>query len=279
MKTLKKVYVLLSILIAFNDFSQVPGYMGKRFIVGYGASTSPAIFGSNGNGNSIFGHNGGNANTETFALNFHQEGFVEYALSKKMMIGFSARFYKTTYDNSRVTYGNIYNTDSYGYVRTQTISGDLNGLYYINGVNFTLYGKLFFGKYLAPWGTYMLFGPTIRRYSCTYDPVEMNIAYRADNYPYTTKRFSNFGDTKQSFTRFDISFGIGKSRILYNRITVDYGFNMQVFAFAFTLFDVIDEGLSDTNPTPDQYMAKTAPWRVRGANRFNVFCKVGVLLF
>lgn len=274
--SVKFIFLVVSIAFIHSAVAQAPGYMGKRFVAGYGFSTSPAIFGSNGKGNSIFGRSGGNANDGTFAFNIHHEGFVEYALSKKMMLGFSARFYKTSYDNKRSAIGQIYYP---GYSYSQYVSESPEGLYYINGLNLTLYGKLYFGKYIAPWGRYMLFGPTIRRYTCSYDPSEMRIPVNI----YTTPKqyFSDFGPEKQTFTRFDISFGLGRTRVLYNRLTLDYGFNMQVFAFAATFFDAMDEGLfgGSDNPEADLYMKKTAPWRVRGANRFNVFLKIGVLLF
>lgn len=282
---MKKIFYIaffcLSLLLAH---AQAPGYMGKRFAAGYGFYFSPALVGSNGQGQSIIGSahtnlTNSNAETGTLAFNSLHEGWVEYTTGKKFTVGFSARFYKSTFDNSNEVYiVDGPNNSSSGYGYQQSTQAPL-GLYHIKGLNFSLYGKLYFGKYIAPWGRYFIFGPTLKTYTCTYDPNEMKIAFK-DEYGGATVYYSKFGPTTQKFKGFDIMAGFGRNRILANRITLDYGFNVNLFALAATLFDATGEGLfSSSQLSPSEYIATTSPRRVRGVNRFNAFLKVGVLLF
>lgn len=269
-------------LSLFAGHAQAPGYMGKRFAAGYGFYFSPALIGSNGQGQSILGspNGGGHAETGTLAFNSLHEGWVEYTTGKKFTVGFSARFYKSTYDNSAdvdIPYG-IFADQNTGYSYDQRDRQPL-GFYHIKGINYSLYGKLYFGKYIAPWGRYFTFGPTLKTYTCSYDPNEMKVTF-TDPYNNGNVYYSNFGAKEQKFTRFDIMAGFGRNRIVANRITIDYGFNVQLIALVSTLFDATGESLfSSSQLSPGEYMASTSPARVRGVNRFNAFLKVGVLLF
>jgi hypothetical protein len=278
-RVMTKLFIAGILLTCLAGFGQAPGYMGKRFLAGYGIALSPAITGSDHNGNSIFSRNGSNATKHRAAFNFHQEGFAEYVLSNRLSLGLSARFCKTTYDNMRETYALVPITYHAGYNSVQRVDRDLQGLYSIKALSLTLYGKLYFRRALAPWGGYIMFGPTLKRYTCSYNPDDMYMEYEADNDRYKTKRYSDFGPQNQSYNRFDISFGFGKSRIFYNRIVLDYGFNVQLFSFMLILFDQIDEGLQDNATEASLYMKKTGTWRTRGINRANGFLRIGILLF
>jgi hypothetical protein len=284
MKKNKFLFVFIG-LLTFSGIllAQTPGYMGKRLVIGYGFHFSPALFGSNAQGATIIGKMDGNASGGEMVFNALHEGYLEYALSKRFSLGISTKFYKTTYDNHEPLSVSVNQQDQYGYISPVYYDGNPKGLYYIKGQNYALYGKLFKRGFIAPWGKYMMFGINIKRYTCSYDPAEMKLTtsdhsgYYYDNYPPIT----DFGPREQSFTRFDVLFGFGRTRVLYNRITLDYGFNLNLFATVMTLFDVSDYGLpfSLTRPTNTTYIESTAPWRIRGVNRCNAFLRVGVLLF
>jgi hypothetical protein len=279
-------YLKLSILIIASLFftnalvGQTSGYMGKRFVAGYGFHFSPALMGTNANGNSIFGRAGGNGTTGKFAFNTLHEGFLEYALKNRFSIGVSVKFYKTTFDNAHSVSAYANQTSQYGSIENVSYYGSPEGLYKISGQNYSLYGKLFYQRYVAPWGRYMQFGITIRRHTCSYDPATMRLRYGGfNNYVYPD--FNDFGEQDQQFTRFDFLFGLGRTRIVTNRVTFDYGFNANLFALLSTFFDVVTDGdgLFTDNVSDSNYLQATSPWRVRGVNKFNVFLKVGVLLF
>jgi hypothetical protein len=280
-----KIFSLFIVLCFTASFlySQSPGYMGKRLVVGYGFYFSPALFGSDGAGKTIIGRGNGNAENGTIALNILHEGFLEYALSKRFMLGLSAKFYKTTYDNNRSISANLKVVDQYNYSTNYSYSGAPEGLIHISGVNYALYGKLFNRGYIAPWGRYMIFGINVKTYTCTYNPDEMYIPYKTYNNSYGSvpPSYSDFGPLKQKYTKYDILFGFGRTRVIFNRVTLDYGFNTNIIALFSTFFDVVTEsdGIFNSTPTGDKYISAGSPWRVRGVNRFNAFLKVGVLLF
>ncbi|MBK6984948.1 MAG: hypothetical protein IPL10_01480 [Bacteroidetes bacterium] len=281
MRQSKLALVLILFIVNIISLSgQTAGYMGKRLVGGYGFYFSPALFGSNGQGNTIIGRSNGNASDGEFAFNSLHEGFLEYAFKNRFLLGISAKFYKTTYDNAREVSATTKQIDQYGSTSVVSYNGTPQGMYTILGQNYSLYAKLFNRRYLAPWGRYMQFGITIRRFTCHYNPNEMMLKYGGfNNYVYPD--FNDFGEQKQSFTKFDFLFGFGRTNIVANRITIDYGFNANVFALLSTFFDVVTDGdgIFTNNVNGVNYMKSTSPWRVRGVNRFNVFLKVGVLLF
>lgn len=269
MKNLKIIVVFITVISCSNNlFSQSSGYMGKRVVAGYGFYFSPGIIGSRG---------------ET-PLNILHEGYLEFAASKRFMLGFSARFYKAVYKNNRYVDFVTYNTgSSYSNQNYDVPSGS----YDIKAINYMVYGKIFHNGYVAPWGRYFTFGLTLNTYNATYNPSVMKIFvsdsyydYNTSTYVHNDKYYSNFGPKTQSFKKLDVLLGFGRSRIIANRIVVDYGYNINVLAMALTVFDAPDDNIfEDENLTSRYYIEKTSAARVRGVNRFNLFLKVGILLF
>lgn len=274
------LFYFLFAAFAFKVFPQIgPGYMGKRFQVGYGFHFSPALLGSNGLRGSFIGR--GNAEGGDLAFNSIHEGLVEFAFKNRASVGVSVKYYRSTYDNRTAVYIPV--TD-YSYNGYSVDSYYPSGFYNIRGLNYTLYFKIFNKRYVAPWGRYFIFGPSINTYKCTYDPEEMYITYR--NYSGSgpqVKKFSDFGGQGVMALRGDLLFGWGRSRIAYNRLVIDYGINFQVIALGFTLWDTIGENpidiITDTDITNSSYMEVTSKSRVREVNRLNVYLKFGFLLF
>lgn len=272
-----KFYIVL-FLFSSELFSQLgPGYLGRRFQAGYGFNFSPALLGSNGSEASILGR--GNAVGGDMAFNSIHDGFIEFAFKNRTSIGFSCKYYKTTFDNYVDVYMNTnYNGNNY------TLSGYPTGFYTIKGLNYTLYFKFYNKRYVAPWGRYFMLGPSINTYKCFYDPSTMRLV-GSDYYNSNTPIYvSDFGPQGQQFARGDILFGWGRTRMAGNRITIDYGINFEVFALGWTLWDSVGEDpleifASSTYITNVNYFERTSKRRVREVNRFNVFIKVGVLLF
>lgn len=282
---MKYIYITLCFLCTnILVYSQSTGYMGKRLQVGYGFHTSPAIIGSNANNESLIG-NGGSATTGEFVFNTLHEGFSEFAASSKWMICFSARYYKTINDNSKSLKNDYY----YQYTSSNInyISDHPEGYYEMKGLTYTLYFKYYGARYVAPWGRYVMFGPALNTVTTSYDPSIMKIRatyYNANSYYYSSDTtITNFGPTEQKFRRLNFMLGFGRSRIIANRVTLDYGVNIHFFSVLSTLFDV---GGSAANlidrkgpVNENNYIEKTVGYRVRGVNRFNVFLKIGILLF
>ncbi len=273
------VFFIAILLIATGNLNaQSTGYMGKRFVLNYGFHTSPITFGSSANNKTLIG-DGGSAESGVFALNMIHEGSLEFAMSSKWMMNFSVRYYKTTYDNPISV--DVNTSDFYG---TYSYRGYPTGYYDIRGLSYTLYFKYFGSRYVAPWGRYVMFGPVINTVKTSYDPSVMYIKDGVYNSSGTgTTNMSNFGATEQNFKGFNFMLGWGRSRIIANRVVVDYGCNFQLLSVVTGVLNValdgaIDDALQGTT-TNLNYIENTNKQRVRGVNRFNVFIKIGVLLF
>ena len=274
---MKKNLLIIYILFCISNClqSQTPGFMGKRFAVGYGFYFWPALTNSNGAGKSFLTK--GNSESGSFAFNTMHEAFIEYAIKPRFSIGFSAKYYKTTYNNALYLSARQTYIDNSGYSNTISIYGKPNGLYTIRAVNYNIYGKLFYSRYIAPWGRYMMFGLNIKTYTCSYDPKEMYLNIDNNYYTNIPKTFTDFGPEKQKYKKFDFLFGLGRTRIIANKIIIDYGFNTNLFSLLTTLFDAIGEDTFIDRIDNTDYIKRTSSYRVRGANRFNVFLKVGYL--
>ncbi len=157
------------------------------------------------------------------------------------------------------------------------MSGEPGGITSVRGLNYALYAKLFKKRYLAPWGKYFMIGATLNTYVVSYDPAEMYISYTTfANGAYQIGRFSDFGPERQSSVKFDVSFGNGRSRIIADRIILDYGYNINVWA-ATTLIDDLMDRDNSSYVRAASYIERLSSKRVRGVNRFHVFFKVGYL--
>lgn len=275
----KIVFCFLFVAIVFNVFPQLgPGYLGRRFQVGYGFHFSPALLGPNGSGESMLGR--GNVIGGDMAFNSIHEGFLEFAFKNRTSVGFSAKYYKTTYHNGTVASAQYFDPNGY----SSSTYGRPTGIYTINGLNYTLYFKFFNKRYVAPWGRYFILGPSLNTYKCFYDPSIMYMQYDYyDGYSNKVVKVSDFGPQGDNFFRVDLLFGWGRTRIVGERFTIDYGINFQAIALGFTLWDAIGENplelFSEEETTNLNYFERTSKSRVREVNRLNIFLKVGVLLF
>lgn len=221
--------------IAFRAASQSPGYRGKHVSAGYGAYTSPGVISSN----------------DYAIFNFLHEGFVEFAVAKKVSLGLALRYYNTAVNNE----GRVeWRTDFY-----HSVGGNVKGETHVKGLNYMAYAKLFRKNYLAPWGKYFVAGATLNTYVASYNPDQVYVTFQSAYGG--AGRFSDFGPGSQSHIKFDIFFGNGRSRIIADRIILDYGYNINVWA-ATTL---IDDLLENKGKVADAalYIDKISSKRVR----------------
>ncbi len=256
--------ILLLCAFMFHGYSQVPGYMGKKVVAGYGFYFHPAL------GDIAYGY------SDKSFITLH-ELFFEGATGKKFMLGASIRFFKYIYNNT--DYVMAYDDDlTYGYSQA---TGNPEGTYLINGANVMIYGKAFKKGYLAPWGKYFVFGLCFTRYKTTYDPNEMKVLFERGVYNYNTNTydvdqfyFSDFGPTTQKYQGFDLFFGNGKSRIFANSIVLDYGYTINMAAMT-RIF--VTEVLDPKENYSYNYIENTSKSRVASVNRFNLYIKLGYL--
>jgi hypothetical protein len=232
-------------------FSQVPGYMGKRFTAGYGIYASPGYIGSRG----------------LTPVNLLHEVFMEFAAKKKFSVGLSAKFYNAVTPNWQYAMANGVSSNNY-----QPILGNPEGNTTVKGLNYMLYGKFFKRKYLAPWGKYFILGLTLNMYTTIYDPNQVYMSYQTNTN--ASGYFTEFGPTKQSFTKCDVLFGNGRSRIIADRIVLDYGYVINIWSMTSNVINAMED---DSYVYADEYIGTMGTQRAKGVNAFNVFLKVGYL--
>lgn len=109
------------------------------------------------------------------------------------------------------------------------------GNYAISGSNLNFYMKCFYGKYIAPWGKYLMFGFTSIRYKTTYDPQLMKIlvydTVNSNGGGPTAKYYSNFGLLEQKYKYADVQVGFGESRMFADRIVSNFGCSFSALSF------------------------------------------------
>ncbi|MBS1635970.1 MAG: hypothetical protein JST26_08595 [Bacteroidetes bacterium] len=262
----KSIFLLLCFFAALSLPSQTAGYLGKRFITGYGFYTSPSVINTNGQGQRMTekmkiaysGH---------FALNYIHELYGEMAWRRRLVIGVSARYYKTSFSQElEIRYAQDAGSSStFNYLSSTT-----HGTYYIRGMNYSVYLKLYSTRYLSPWGRYFLIGPVFKTHTATYSPDRLGLT--AVYKPIPQGPAPDFGATTQRGISFDVMAGFGRNRILYDRLSVDYGYNCHLFGLFSPLKDFLFTNLTDKN-----YIAVTSRRRSYSANRFNFFIKIGYL--
>lgn len=249
---------MLFFVVAENVFAQTPGYLGKKRSAGYGLYFSPAIYNASPNNRSYY-NNEGTSDSGKVAFNRIHELFLENCISTDWMAGFSMRFFRTVYDN-QIVVSDLDNRTPASYYKIRGISG-------------TVYLKHFKKKYVAPWGRYSLIGLSFNRITSIYNPymhVRKNLNGR-------DTLLHNFGDTKQTSAVADLVLGLGKSRIVANKIIIDYGVTTQVVSFVKNAFNNgFDESTYPTLSTAN-YIVETTKARIRGLNAVNGYFKVGYL--
>ncbi len=267
----KKTLILIICIFQINMFfSQGSGYMGKRVVFSYGIHSSPVIFGTTKNNETLIGdvlQGSGNAETGHVRFNTLHEFAFEFVKSSKWMLCLNLKYYKTGYDNPEL-FNSQYSRSSHP-----------NGFYTIRGLSYSFFVKYYGKKHVAPWGRYVMFGPVINTAKTNYDPKVMNYqVYRYNGITTNDTTISNFGPTTQKFTGVNFMLGWGRSRIIANRIVIDFGASTQLFALLTIPLAIMDINLNTIPPTTQTYIESTYRNRVRSINRFNVFLKIGILL-
>lgn len=259
----KAVSAILLVFISAGIKAQVPGYMGKKCVVGYGMYANPALAAY------LVGYG-------KSPLNFMNEVYIEAAVAKKIALGAALRFYKTSYGNTR----DVDVTDGIHSSSFSQYNSHPSGSTAIKGRDLYFYAKFFKRSYVAPWGRYFILGVAINNYTVKYNPDNMKVYVERGTYYTNTERyfFSDFGAQTQKFHSADLMLGSGKSRVFANRIVIDYGYNINLLGLTLTVLDAPDDAISEDNTTyASEYIKTTSAARIRGINRFNLHFKIGYL--
>lgn len=248
--------LFLTWLISCAVWSQNPGYMGKKTIVGYGFHLSPVTTGSTADNKTLIGGGYGSAEEGYVRFNYTHDFFIERTLTTHLLFGASLKYINTGYDNRVLA-------KEYGMSPTSH--------YEIKAFTFTPYFKKYYHRYIAPWGRYFIFGPTISRLAAKHDAF-MNIPSNINGHD---TLLTYFGADKKQYA-FDFLLGFGRNRILANRISLEYGYNFHVLSVLSLAEFLLLNPYQKAVPM-DEYVPETIKTRMRGINRFNVFIKIGYL--
>lgn len=183
------------LLFCSRGFSQPAGYMGKRFIITHYSFYFPAF------SEPSF------RSTEGFKMNITKALGVDFAATGKSSICLAAQYFLTG-----ISYQNSYNHILH--VRGSTIPAKLNVIQYSVGL------KRFSRKLFAPIGFYMKWEMFYQQYIIKYDPVGF----------YTRQNEIDGGTGLIKMKGIGSAFSIGKQRIFWDKIVVDYGIRFSLSA-------------------------------------------------
>lgn len=229
--------------------------MGKKTLVGYGFNFNPVTSGSTANNKSLFGSTNGSAESGHFVINATHELFIERAIGKGVSIGMAIKFLSTGYDNNASLSGGRPGPTDYYRIRAYT---------------FNPYFKFYKARYMAPWGKYFAMGSSVIRMKSKHDPF-MHSLQTVNNHD---TLITDFGSDETKYYAFDLLIGFGRNRILFDKLSVDYGFHMNCFA---TLLTLESAGRNESVMVDSDYIRETIENRVMAANRFNFYLKLAYL--
>jgi len=194
----------------FYSYSQISGYQGKRFTIGYGSNIGYAVFSRNSSGKSVFtektSYDEPRSISDYFALNYKHQFNAEYLVKRDIALGFQYSFGKTQFKSlaggeliKEITDQNNDITEirvaekQYTTMNIQTF-----GVYYKEYKN-----------YSAPIGSYWGVKAAALLYSADF--------LEANNIPIEMMRKIK----EHSYGTLLISYTKGTSRIYFNRLIVD----------------------------------------------------------
>jgi len=209
MEQAKKIFVIILLLsINFNSYSQVSGYLGKKFIISYTPEITYSLTNPNYKGNCVF-----DVKLHPFAINMKHNGTVEYVVARNLSLGVDFMYWKTNFY--------LKNNFSYHNINDPTQSGTFNGKFGQQGIvkvmGFGAYIKIF-KRSLAPLGAYT----KIKTMLINYSPTATDTSFSYMN----KSELAYIQPSKKSYQGIFISATWGKHRIIKNLIVLDMGFEI-----------------------------------------------------
>lgn len=242
--------LLFAFLFVQLGYAQVPGYMGKRAWVSVDFNFAPALFNMNQNHmatTEIISEEGRAKGVNPLAINYRPQLNFEYLVGRDVALGLSY---------SHVRTGTVKEIES--------ISQEVDGMYYdmLKGNSFGLQLKKFqFHKSasIAPIGYYWTLGLAATKFNT-----------------YASKE-SKVGQFSKDVLNPVITLGIGKQKILFDRLIINSGME---FGWSFLPKDLVEEYNGDTiSPHPHDISIHHAYSSLFGYYLFNLKLSCGYLAF
>jgi hypothetical protein len=209
---MRKFIIILIALVLFgkNIKAQVPGYLGKRFSVGYAYTLSPLAYW--GDVKTTDGKD-----LKITSVNYRHNIEVNWAIKDRAYIGLNYSYQKWGVITNLLEDGELSSINSN--ITNFTIPSDfgVSDFKYINASSnkFTLfYGTT---RGIAPRGSYAAFGLSLERITPQVTDVENKVV--------DLTSINNYG----------IAFRVGKRRVFYDKIMIDVAANVELGAGVFNL--------------------------------------------
>jgi hypothetical protein len=253
---MKKIIVLLSI-VSLTAYSQVTGYLGKRFTVGYSVTTFPAL-------GAMPSSDEGELELKWKAIHC---GNIEYIVGKRsaLIVGMQYSKYATRLNG---IYVNGYNSTTLNYDPVPYSPAIISS----TGLNLSY--KFFGKRFLAPVGKYMKIDFLYLHNKVTLP--EKAFSYTDYSGSNAIKKNMNYGSKEYIFNAIVLAATFGKQRIFFDVLAVDYGIRIGFTPQALASIDLFESNnsVSLENKIKTKNMERTFAYQV-----FNVHIGIGFLAF
>lgn len=259
---MKKVLLLLFLAVATIMDAQTAGYMGKRVSIGYSSYVFPRL-GILKNMDE-FNIRDGNKMGTTRRLNVTHCMDMDYVISSTISLCLSGQFSKM----------DLYKPGSAFYVQesNQGTRSSYDVIYKpedersmdLKTMNFSVGFKFFKSRYINPFGKYHKLEFILVRSKVGLD---RDAFYYESSSPYFHVRKYELPDQNFNYKSFVVAYTIGKQRILFNKLILDYGARFGL-NYNYVLSNVSVFGMLKTQLSDDEYSVSKS--FKEGAN-FRVF--------
>jgi len=232
----KLIIAVFALCASLTVAAQVPGYMGRRFSVGYAADLWPSMLNPSG-----YTTSKGDA-----GLNYMHGLNIEYDIKKRTALCFGLQYFRTGLKSNKIYQGDL-RTQQYGYQEyADFVYRRPDGIpvqLYTTGISLGI--KFFRHGFLAPVGKYNKFDFTLLLNHASY---QTDAFYYVE---YKTPAPLGTGLVKSKGCSF--GYTLGRQRVIADKFVLDYGMR-----FAFTpslLFSDASNG-RDTEMVMKEYISE-----------------------
>jgi hypothetical protein len=268
---LKFKHIFILSLIAFSSHAQVAGYEGKRCVVGY---SNYFMLGFKGPG----AHTASPKDEFSLAFNNVHCLNIDYAFKQRQMVCIEAQYLKTGIAYEKTTSTNSafdFGLSDYHYPYDVKYGGDFSMPASLTSINFGLGLKTFKRGFLAPVGRYNKLEFLFMLETVTYKNTQF-LKKNNDNYPYTYDPFTA-GEGTYKYKNFAIVYSIGRQRVLFNKLVLDYGIRF-AYTPSINVVSIIVADNADKNDM-ENYYRNASRNRVFREQLLNFHIGIGFLAF
>jgi hypothetical protein len=210
---MKQRITILLLTLSVGAIAQVPGYMGKRFSIGYSNYFMLSAIGPTANADNADGTVGINT---THCLN------LEYAIKRRTNFCFTVQTGKTGMDPGGLLYVTPYNFYNGSSNYTYTYGEHPFKPMQIRSVNIGLGFKFFQQGTLAPIGKYKKIEALWMVNHLTYKSTAFTTYYGS------TSQTAALGTGDYVYNTIAFTYTMGRSRVLFDKMVLDYGIRFGV---------------------------------------------------